>query len=79
LKEEKEIRKMLADMIWLNGLIATELIQITENTSASLRGEVPEKCKVEHKMLKERALSIISKYSQLGGLDEHVLKHSLKD
>ncbi len=67
------------DLIWLNGLIATELIQMTENTSALLREEVPERCKLEHKMLREQAISIVSKYTERGGLDEHVLKHSIED
>ena len=31
---------MLADLIWLNALIATELIQVTENTSAIYRAHV---------------------------------------
>ena len=32
---------MLADLLWLNAVIATELIQITENTSAILRKSPP--------------------------------------
>ena len=36
-----ETREMLADLIWLNALIATELIQVTENTSAILRNAPP--------------------------------------
>lgn len=71
----EEICEMLADLMWLNGLIATELIQLTENSSMSLRGDVPQKCKLEHKILRERVISIVSKHSRLGELGEHVLGH----
>ena len=39
--QDPEIKEMLADLIWLNALIATELIQVTENTSAILRKSPP--------------------------------------
>ena len=39
--QEKETKEMLADLIWLNAVIATELIQITENSSAILRKSPP--------------------------------------
>jgi len=39
--QDLEIKEMLADLIWLNALIATELIQVTENTSAILRKSPP--------------------------------------
>ncbi len=29
--QDPETKEMLADLIWLNAVIATELIQITEN------------------------------------------------
>ncbi|MEI8331064.1 MAG: hypothetical protein WCF90_05380 [Methanomicrobiales archaeon] len=42
---DPEINEMLADLIWLNAAIATELIQITENTSAILsKSPPPERC-----------------------------------
>ena len=39
--EDAELKSMLADLIWLNALIATELIQVTENTSAIMRKSPP--------------------------------------
>ena len=39
--QDQEMKAMLADLIWLNALIATELIQVTENTSAILRKSSP--------------------------------------
>lgn len=72
-----ELKELLADLIWLNGLIATELIQVTENTSKALRGEIPEKCRVEHRRLREKVLEILEKYrpEDARPLREHVLKH----
>jgi hypothetical protein len=50
--EPDETTRLLKDLVWLNAVIATELIQITENTSAILRhGEIPESCRVEHRSL----------------------------
>ena len=40
---------MLADLIWLNAVIATELIQVTENVSSILRqSPPPESCIRDH-------------------------------
>ncbi len=39
--QDQEFKEMLADLIWLNALIATELIQVTENSSAILRKSSP--------------------------------------
>ncbi len=33
--KEKEVTELLRDLVWLNAVIATELIQITENSSAN--------------------------------------------
>jgi len=46
---DEEIKNMLADLIWLDALIATELIQVTENTSTILRkSPPPETCIKDH-------------------------------
>ena len=46
---DDEIKEMLRDLIWLNALIATELVQITENTSQILRKvSSAEACIAEH-------------------------------
>ena len=50
---------MLADLIWLNAVIATELIQVTENVSSILRqSPPPESCIRDHRRLREHALRI---------------------
>ncbi|HZK29670.1 MAG TPA: hypothetical protein VFC43_00325 [Methanoregula sp.] len=74
--QDKEIKEMLADLIWLNALIATELIQITENSSSILRkSPPPESCLAEHHALRETALSMAEKYRPGTMLSQHLGKH----
>jgi len=76
LMQDLEIKEMLADLIWLNALIATELIQVTENTSAILRkSPPPESCLLEHAALRKTALSMAEKYRQGTVLAQHLNKH----
>ncbi|MFA5331298.1 MAG: hypothetical protein WC342_02860 [Methanoregula sp.] len=74
--EDKEIKEMLGDLIWLNAVIATELIQITENTSAILRkSPPPETCIRDHQELRATALAIAEKYHKETALARHLGKH----
>jgi len=74
--QDPETKEMLADIIWLNAVIATELIQITENTSAILRkSPPPESCLAEHHELKKTALHMAEKYRPATVLAQHLLKH----
>ncbi len=74
--QDKEIKEMLADLIWLNALIATELIQITENSSSILRkSPPPQSCLAEHHALRETALSMAEKYRPGTMLSQHLGKH----
>lgn len=74
--QEKETREMLADLVWLNAVIATELIQITENTSAILRKTTPPaSCLAEHHALRETALAMAEKYRPGTMLAQHLGKH----
>jgi len=74
--KETEIKEMLADLIWLNALIATELIQVTENTSAILRkSPPPQSCLDEHNALRDTALSMAEKYRPGTLLSQHLGKH----
>ena len=71
-----ELKEMLADLLWLNAVIATELIQVTENTSAILRkSPPPESCLVEHNELRKTALAIAEKYRAGTVLAQHILRH----
>jgi hypothetical protein len=74
--KDQEIKEMLADLIWLNALIATELIQVTENSSAILRKSAPpESCLQEHHALRETALFMAEKYRPGTMLSQHLTKH----
>jgi hypothetical protein len=74
--ENDETRQMLADLLWLNAVIATELIQITENTSSILRKAAPpESCLLDHAELRATALAIAEKYRNGTALARHLGKH----
>ena len=74
--QDKETKEMLADLIWLNAVIATELIQITENSSTILRKtSPPASCLVEHHALRETALAMAERYRPGTRLAQHLGKH----
>lgn len=74
--ENDKTREMLADLIWLNAVIATELIQVTENTSAILRNAPPPaSCITEHNELRVTALAIAEKYRKASALGKHLHAH----
>ena len=74
--QETEIKEMLADLVWLNAVIATELIQITENTSAILRkSPPPASCLTEHHALRGTALAMAEKYRPGTMLARHLGEH----
>lgn len=76
MENDDEINQMLRDLLWLNAVIATEIIQITENTSAILRkGDVPASCLQEHARLRAVALEIADRYKPGTALRQHVEKH----
>ena len=76
------IKNMMADLIYINGIIATELINITENSAAARHGEEFLKkspCITEHNELKKKIREIVKKYKTNPEdhviLEKHVLKH----
>jgi len=74
--EDHELKQMMSDLIWLNALIATELIQVTENTSAILRkSPPPESCLRDHQELRSTALAIAQRYNPDTALARHLGKH----
>jgi hypothetical protein len=76
MQQDNEIKEMLADLIWLDALIATELIQVTENTSAILRkSPPPESCLAEHQALRSTALAMAEKYRPGTMLAQHLNQH----
>ncbi len=76
MNQDEELKEMLRDLIWLNATIATELIQITENTSQILRKAAPpETCLAEHAALRATALDIADRWRPGTMLRQHVAKH----
>jgi len=79
------IKNMISDMIFLNSIIATELMKITENLAALRHGEEflkTSSCLPEHKLLNEKVMEIASKYNKadedankIEALEKHILKH----
>jgi len=77
------IKQMLGDLIYINGIIATELINITENTAAMRHGEeflAGSQCTSEHDQLKSNIINIVKNYKRkpedfVEILEKHVLKH----
>jgi hypothetical protein len=73
---QKEQLDILKDMVKLNAIIATELIQLVENSSQQLRGAVPDSCKVQHGELKKQVVEIAEKWNDnCEMLRQHNLKH----
>jgi len=79
------IKNMISDMIFLNSIIATELMKITENLAALRHGEdflKSSSCLPEHKILNEEIMEIVDKYNKTSeeikrkeALENHILKH----
>ena len=61
-QKDKELAFLLKDMIKINAVIATELIQLVENASKQLRGDIPEACKIQHGALKKEVVEIAEKW-----------------
>ena len=76
MQQDEELNEMLRDLLWLNAVIATELIQITENTSRMLRKAAPpEACITEHAALRATAIDIADRYKPGTVLRQHVAGH----
>ena len=68
--------ELMKDMIKINAVIATEMIQLVENSSKKLRGQIPESCKVQHGALKKEIVAIAEKWhDNCRMLNEHNLGH----
>lgn len=77
-----EIKQALSDLLYINGIIATELIKITENSAAIRHGEEflkKSSCINEHDKLSKHIIDIVKKMSnrseEIASLEKHVLKH----
>jgi hypothetical protein len=82
MNDTKEILMRLEDLIFINSVVATELIRITENTVGLLHGKEfldSSSCKPEHNLLNEKIMEILGKYHSdkdyYSALEKHVIKH----
>lgn len=77
-KEElSEIKSILKELIFIAAVDATETMQVTENTSRMLRGEVPEGCQVSHFRLRENIIESVLKWNgeKVKDLKKHLFGH----
>ena len=74
--KNSQMEDMLKDLVKLNAVIATELIQLVENSSRQLRGEIPDTCRVQHGRLRKEIVQIAEKWhDSCQMLREHNLSH----
>lgn len=64
--EDTQIQLLAAlrDLIQINAVVATEMIQLVENTSRQLRGEIPESCRRQHGELRRQVVEIAERWGQ---------------
>jgi len=73
---QQEQLDILKDMVKLNAIIATELIQLVENSSQQLRGSIPDSCKTQHGELRKQVVEIAEKWNDnCEMLRQHNLNH----
>lgn len=78
------LKGMVSDLIFINSIIATELIKMNENLAAQRHGEKflkESSCIPEHKQLSSHIFDIVDKYNKTHNevqrrddLKKHVLK-----
>jgi uncharacterized protein YcsI (UPF0317 family) len=74
--DQQEVTELLKDLLKINAIIATELIQLVENSSKQLRGDIPESCKVQHGELRKEVVELAEKWNNnCESLRTHNLKH----
>lgn len=75
-EERTQLSELLKDLIKINAIVGTELIQLVENSSRQIRGEIPESCKIQHATLKKEIIDIAAKWhTDCDMLREHNLGH----
>ena len=79
------MKNMFSDLIYINSVIATELVKITENLTALRHGEdflKKNTCLQEHKGINKDLINILNKYGKLNDEIERktrLEKHMVKD
>ena len=75
-ESQTQYMDILKDLVKINAIIATELIQLVENSSRQLRGEIPDACKDQHLNLRTEVIEIAEKWNNnCEVLRAHNLKH----
>jgi len=79
------MKNMFSDLIYINSIIATELVKVTENLAALRHGEEfleKSTCTTEHNEINQEIISILDKYNKtstevirMEHLKKHILKH----
>ncbi len=72
------IKNMLSDLVYLNGVIATELTKITENLAAIRHDEDFVKnsnCLPEHEAINRSVINIVKKYKEMPKDHQDLEKH----
>jgi hypothetical protein len=79
------LKIMISDLIYINSIMATELIKINENLAVLRHGEEFLKnssCIDEHSAISKHIIKIVEKYNKADSellrkedLEKHVLKH----
>lgn len=73
---QQQMIELLSDLLKINAIIATELIQLVENSSKQLRGDIPESCRMDHDRLKKEIVELAEKWNaNCAVLRSHNLKH----
>jgi hypothetical protein len=76
-KNQADILEIMKDIVKINSIIATELIQLVENSSSQLRGEIPDSCISQHFELRKDIINIAEKWNDnCDTLKKHNLKHN---
>lgn len=75
-ESQEKLTELLQDLIKINSIIATELIQLVENSSRQIRGEIPESCIKAHAGLRKEIIEIAEKWhNDCVLLRKHNIKH----
>lgn len=75
-KNKQKLEESIKDLIWLNGILAIEIIRISENMAEATRGSETQKCRDEHNQLLGKIVKLLEKYSSDPLLKEHIKDHS---
>lgn len=76
MSHEQEMVELLKDLVKINAIIATEMIQLVENSSKQLRGDIPESCIIQHSELRKEIVELAEKWNNnCDILRSHNLKH----